>query len=236
VDGVIAMWPLLVAGLLGSLHCVGMCGGFVLALDRPGRGRWRRLLPQAAFLVGKACTYVLLGAVAGLIGIAAVRSGGFASVRAALAVLAVVAGTLMIVAGLQIAGLLGELPLSRWFGPASMYGRAVRAVSEARGPAAPFAMGALVGLLPCPLVYAFFFHALGTGHLLVSMGEMAILGLASVPALALVVATGALVSPLLRRRIIRVSGAVIVLLGVVTVMRGAAPDLLHHVFPHVMIP
>ena len=34
--------PLLVTGLLGSLHCVGMCGGFVLALDRPGRVPWRR--------------------------------------------------------------------------------------------------------------------------------------------------------------------------------------------------
>lgn len=223
-------WALLVAGFLGSLHCVGMCGGFALAVDRPSKGAWRRVLTQAAFLVGKACTYVLLGAVAGLAGAAFVRSGAFHSARA---VLAVVAGTLMVAAGLQIAGLLRELPLSRFFAPTSPYGRAVRAVADARGPAAPFAMGALTGLLPCPLVYAFLLEALRTGSLLASVGTMAALGLASMPALALVVATGAVVSPLVRRRIVRVAGVVVAVLGVVTFLRGVAPDLVHRVLPHV---
>src|SRR5205823_4866872 len=61
---------LLVAGLLGSLHCVGMCGGFALALSRPSRGRLKRFGPVVAFLAGKASTYVLLGALAGLFGAA----------------------------------------------------------------------------------------------------------------------------------------------------------------------
>ena len=210
-----------------------MCGGFALALDRPARGLWRRVATQAVFLLGKASTYVLLGAVAGLLGAAVVRSGWFS---AAGAVLAVVAGVLMVVAGLQIAGLLHEMPLSRWFSPTSPYGRAVRAVSEARGPAAPFAMGALVGLLPCPLVYAFLAAALAAGGVLASMGVMAILGLASMPALLLVVATGAVVSPLVRRRIVRASGTVVILAGLVTCLRGVAPQALHHVFPHVVMP
>ena len=220
------MTALLVTGLLGSLHCVGMCGGFALALGRPSRGSIRRFAPLAAFLLGKAATYVLLGAVAGIFGAAVLRSGWFAPAQA---VLAVVAGVLMVWAGLQIAGLVPELPLSRLFGPTSPYGRAVRAVGNARGPAAPFAMGSLAGLLPCPLVYAFLAAALAAGGLLEAMGTMSILGLSSAPALLFVAFLGAAVTPIVRARIIRVSGAVVVLLGVVTVLRGLAPHLVHRV-------
>jgi sulfite exporter TauE/SafE len=223
------LWTLLAAGFLGSLHCVGMCGGFVLALDRPGARPWRRAAGQATFHAGKTATYVLLGAGAGLFGGALVRAPWF---PAAQAVLAVVAGVLMVAAGLQIAGVLREMPLGSLFGPSSPYGRAFRGALSARGAAAPFAAGALTGLLPCPLVYAFLAAALASGGLLPAMGTMAVLGLATVPALALVAALGAAVSPRARRRFVRVAGAVVVVLGLVTVARGVAPDALHAVFGH----
>lgn len=216
--------PLLVSGVLASLHCVGMCGGFVLALHRPGAPAWKRMAAPAALLLGKAFTYVILGALAGIASGAVVRSGWFSSAQA---VLAVVAGCLMVLAGLQVAGVLRELPVGSLFGPGSAYGRAAASVAAARGPAAPFAMGTLVGLLPCPLVYAFLAAALATGGILPAMGTMAILGLASAPALVLVAAVGAAVTPLVRARIVRVAGAVVVLMGVVTVLRGVAPDVLH---------
>lgn len=218
---------LVAAGFLGSLHCAGMCGGFALALDRGDRRFLPRTGTQLAFLAGKGTTYVLLGTLAGLLGATFVRASGLAAARA---VLSVVAGTLMVVAGLQIAGWLGEMSFSRWFGPTSLYARAVRRVSEARGPAAPFALGALTGCLPCPLVYSFLLHGLATGTLLGAVATMAVLGVTSAPALLLVVATGALVSPLLRRRLIRVAGVVVIALGLVTLVRGLFPDALHEVF------
>lgn len=221
--------PLLIGGLLGSFHCVGMCGGFVLALHRPGAGRLRRFARPAAFLLGKAATYVMLGGLFGLFGGALVRSGFFG---AAQAVLAVVAGTFLVMAGLQIAGLLPEWPVSSFFGPRSPWGRAAEAVSRAPGPAGPFAVGVLAGLLPCPLVYGFLAAALATGSILPAMGTMALLGLASLPALVLVAVVGASVSPLARRRFVRVSGGVLVVLGVVTLLRGLAPEALHAVFGH----
>lgn len=218
------MIELLVTGLIGSAHCVGMCGGFVLALDRPGRVPWRRLAVQGAFLAGKACTYVLLGAVAGALGASALRAPWFG---AAQAVLAVVAGALMVAAGLQLMGVLRSFPLGSLFGPGSAYDRTVRAVADARTAAAPFAMGALTGLLPCPLVYAFLAAALATGSLLGAMGTMALLGLTSLPALALVALGGAFAPSRLRARGVRVAGALVVLLGLITVLRGLFPHLLH---------
>ena len=218
------MTELLLTGLLGSFHCVGMCGGFVLALDRPGRVPWRRIGVQAAFLLGKASTYVLLGAVAGLVGAAALRASWF---PAAQTVLAVVAGLLMVAAGLQLLGWLKAFPVGSLFGPGSLYDRACRSVANARGPAAPFTMGALTGLLPCPLVYAFLAAALAAGTLLGAVGTMALLGLTSLPALVLVVLFGAMLRPALRAHAVRAAGVVVVLLGVVTALRGAFPGLLH---------
>src|SRR5205085_2956149 len=93
--------PLFASGFLASLHCVGMCGGFVLAVSRPGLPLGRRIAAPAALLLGKAATYVLLGAAAGIAGGALVRSGWFASAQS---VLAVLAGVLMVLAGLQVAG------------------------------------------------------------------------------------------------------------------------------------
>jgi sulfite exporter TauE/SafE len=218
------MWPLVVTGLLGSFHCVGMCGGFVLSIDRPGRMPWRRIGAQALFHLGKGVTYVILGGVAGLAGAALVHAAWFG---AAQAVLAVVAGVLMVLAGLQLMGRLKDLPLGRLFGPGSPYARAMHSVVNLRGPLAPFLLGSLTGILPCPLVYAFLAAAAATGSVLGAMGTMALLALCSLPALALVATTGAALAPTFRVRFVRVAGVVVLLLGVVTVARGLAPDWFH---------
>jgi len=225
------MWTLLASALLGSFHCAGMCGGFVLALDAPGL--WlRRLGVQGLFHLGKGMTYVLLGSVLGLAGSAVLRSPWFLGAQA---VLAVLAGGLMVVFGLQILGVVRELPVGSWFGPESAYGRAFRAVLNLRGPAAPLATGALTGLLPCPLVYAFLAEALRRANLLESMSVMAILALGSLPALLAVVVLGSRLGPALRRRFVRVAGVAIVLLGLVTLLRGLFPEWLH-AGPHAEAP
>lgn len=216
--------PLFLTGLLGSFHCVGMCGGFVLALDRPGRVPWRRLAVQGSFLLGKALTYVLLGGLAGLLGAGLVRAPWFSAAQAALAA---VAGVLMVLAGLQLLGVLKSFPVGGLFGPGSAYDRAVRAVADARSPAAPFVMGGLTGLLPCPLVYAFLAAALATGSLLASMATMALLGLASAPALLLVVLLGAMLAPRRRAPLVKAAGAVVVVLGLITLLRALFPSLIH---------
>ncbi len=223
------MWELVTTGLMGSLHCVGMCGGFVIALDRPGAFPWRRVGAQALFHLGKTSTYVLLGGIAGLAGAALLRAPWFHSAQI---VLSVVAGCLMILAGLQIMGLLKELPVGSWFGPDSLYGKGVNAALNIRGPVAPLAMGALTGFLPCPLVYAFLAYALKVGSVLGAMGTMSILGLTSAPALLLVALTGAKIRAQTRVKFIRVAGVVVLLLGVVTLLRGMFPDLLHFGHTH----
>ena len=62
-------WPLLImAGMLGSSHCVGMCGGFALTLGGSARSPWNNLGRQAAYTAGRLFTYSTLGALAGFVG------------------------------------------------------------------------------------------------------------------------------------------------------------------------
>lgn len=218
------MLVLLATSIAGSLHCVGMCGGFVLALDRPGTIPWRRVAWQGLFHVGKAGTYVFLGALVGTLGGLWLQASWFAAAQAFLSALA---GALMVLAGLQIAGWLKELPLGGLFGPGSLYDRAVKSVINLRGPTAPIALGMLTGFLPCPLVYAFLMEALSRGSTLPAMGVMATLALGTVPALALVVLMGATLGPRGRARAVRAAGIVVIVLGLVTIVRGVFPELLH---------
>ena len=54
--------------LAGSIHCVGMCGGFVLAVAAGRRGAWRLAGHQVQLQLGKAVSYAFLGALAGAFG------------------------------------------------------------------------------------------------------------------------------------------------------------------------
>jgi uncharacterized protein len=103
-------------GLLLSLHCVGMCGGFVALLAvRPlaaaptsstGFPQWSRsavLAQQLVFNSGRVATYTLLGATAGGLGSFSVLVSHTGKIQA---VLMIAAGVAMLVSGLALAGFL----------------------------------------------------------------------------------------------------------------------------------
>src|SRR5258708_37161236 len=56
------------AGFAGSLHCIGMCGGFACALGRDPRGPAATGLRHLLYNAGRLPSYVFLGALAGAIG------------------------------------------------------------------------------------------------------------------------------------------------------------------------
>jgi uncharacterized protein len=135
--------PMLLAmGMAGTLHCAGMCGGLaVLAggVRRPGR--------FLVYLAGKASAYVFLGALAGALGNAVLQS---APAAWGARVLAVAAALVLIMAGLQEAGIrLGGRSAPWWSAP-----RGLAWLAKA-GPGGTLLLGAANGLLPCPMVYAF---------------------------------------------------------------------------------
>jgi sulfite exporter TauE/SafE len=201
-------------GLAGSLHCVGMCGAFPLALGGDPAARWRR---QLLYNLGRVNTLIFIGAVSGAAGAALVASG---PVALAERVLAVVAGSLMILVGLEM--LLPFSFLTR-FGAALArvtVGRVLASVVRSRSAAAPLALGVFNAFLPCQLIYAFAAQAAGTASVTAGMATMLAFGIGTVPAMLAVGAAPALVRPALRARLARAVAVLVVLFGAFTVLRG----------------
>ena len=218
----------LLAGLLGSAHCVGMCGGFVALLGVGGEGVARR---QAAYFLGKTGMYAAFGAVAGAAGLALREV--FAGVSG---VVAVGLGGAMVAAGLAVCGVAWRRRGEGGGRVAARLGPLVGRVMASQKPGALVALGAVNGLLPCGLVYGMLAVAASSGSPGRGALTMAVFGLATLPALALVGAFGSRLRPSRRVWMQRLAGVLIVGMGLLTVARGAqalappdaAPAMMHH--------
>jgi sulfite exporter TauE/SafE len=174
-----AVFPIVTASLLGSLHCAAMCGGLVGALagSRPGEAGKTRL----CFHLGRGGVYVALGAVAGALGSAIdlagveLGLGRFAGVLAGALVVLVGLRGLLAAEGVRVPAWLGSLGIESWLGRRVAHGRG--AVHRALW------LGAAAALLPCGWLYAFVLAAGGTGSVLSGGLVMAAFWLGTVPAL-----------------------------------------------------
>ena len=175
---------LLLAGLAGSLvHCVGMCGPFVLgqvmaSVERPGErpySEWHRL--TGALLVpyhlGRFTTYTGLGALA----------GGATAVFASLEIFGWLSAILLIAA----AGLLAAQALGMAVNAASpatnLVARLAVPLSASHTALARYGLGVVLGFLPCGLLYAALAAAAGTGSVVSGAVAMSCFALGTVPSL-----------------------------------------------------
>jgi uncharacterized protein len=204
-------------GLLGSAHCVGMCGGFVVAVAHAG-GRRRASVRQAAYFAGKTSTYALFGALAGLAGGAVgIALSGFQGL------LSLLLGLALVGVGL---GLCGVLRRFAGFTPiggraAAVLGGAVRRLVASDRLHAVFGLGAVNGLLPCGLVYGMLAKAATTGSAGAGALTLAVFGLGTVPALFAAGLFGALMPPARRLWLQRAGGVLVLALGALTLARAA---------------
>lgn len=151
------------AGLVGSPHCIGMCGSFALACGG-------RASHTAAWHAGKVLTYALLGALAGLAG---------HLVPGPLWVATLVSAALVVWFAAGLAGLAPE-PALKIPGLTSLATRAAT-----RGDlGSRFLFGMATGLLPCGLVYATLGIAVASASAVTGALAMAAFGLGTAPALA----------------------------------------------------
>jgi len=206
----------LLVGLLGGVHCVGMCGGIVatLGIGLPAQRTWPLLL---AYNGGRLFSYTLAGAVAG--GFGALLAGSVAGAWGQW-LLALLAALLMIALGLYLGGWwFGLLRLERLGGRWWRYLEpTARRLLPVRGVAGASALGALWGWLPCGLVYSVLIWSLSSGGALNGALLMAAFGLGTLPNL---LAMGLLARQLgqrLQQPIWRRSAGVLVLLLGITAL------------------
>lgn len=217
--------PLIVlGGLLGSSHCVGMCGGFVLAIGLTARGASRNLSRQLVYCAGRIFTYGFLGSVAGFAGFWSTRRSG--TLVHAQSLLSLTAGVILIVQGL---GSLGFVTRGRFDGSKNrrsavscLAGSFTRAILSSARWHHVFVAGMFNGLLPCGLVYGYLALASSTASLPAGMVTMAAFGAGTVPAMVLTGVGTSVLSHTSRRRLFRIAGACVLVTGLLAINRGVA--------------
>lgn len=212
-------WPLIfLGGVLGSSHCVGMCGGFALSIGLGASNSQSNLFRQAVYTLGRVCTYAFGGSVAGYAGLRLSRENNM--LVNTQAVLCIAAGTLLIIQGLWSTGLLPRFV--RWTGKAagcpanSFFGEFL----TRPGWIAAFLAGLLTGFLPCGLVYAFLALAASTGSVAAGAVTMVVFGVGTGPLMILTGLGASVLSVATRRRAIRLAAWCVIVTGLLSVNRG----------------
>ncbi len=168
------IWTAFSLGLLGSLHCAGMCGPICLVLGKRSDGTvWRTAL---LYNLGRVATYAVLGLFIGLVG----KGIWLAGLQRYFSILAAV---FLLVMAFRLPAL-ERLLVSDRFPLSAFYKEMQRQLGGRLGASAgmaPLLAGGLNGLLPCGLVYVALAGAVGTENIGQSIGYMALFGAGTLP-------------------------------------------------------
>lgn len=220
---------ILLASLLGSVHCAAMCGAFVCTYAGTAHDGGR-VAPHAAYHFGRLISYVTLGAIAGAIGRGVDGIGALAGIgRGA----AIVAGVLMVLwASGNIATAFGAR--IRVTGPEFAQRWLWRAVQRVRN-APPMwrsgTLGLVTTLLPCGWLYAFVATAGATASPFIGAAVMATFWIGTAPALIAVAAGARRALGPLAQRLPLVSAAFVLVLGLLAIT-GRMQPIAHSVMMH----
>lgn len=200
------------AGFFGGGHCFGMCGPVVVLLE--SRQEAARQWPyRVLYNAGRGLFYMLMGAVAGALGLVLTKVAG---VEAGLRLLRWIAAGIVLALG---ANLLFNWQLLRFLesGGAVIF-RALspltRRVLPITSPPRALTAGFLWGALPCGLVYSALALAASTGRAAAGAGLMLAFWLGTLPALLAAGASAGKLHAWSRRAALRrIAGAVMIAVG-----------------------
>lgn len=221
------LFTALLAGLFGSLHCVGMCGGISsalsLATDQQGSA-WKKNLIVVTYNAGRISTYAFAGLLAGTIGTLMdqivpedIAGIGFRAVT----------GMMMILIGAFLAFNL------QWIEKITAWGLGFwRQISPFAGKLMPvktlpsaYLLGLIWGWLPCGLVYAVLMTAWFSGDALQGTSIMLVFGLGTLPSMLTTgLAANWIQTKVQKQQLRLIAGISMILFGLWTLI---GPSLIH---------
>ncbi len=210
----INFYAALMIGLVGSLHCIGMCGPIAVSLPLGRKSWWHRTLGGLTYNTGRILTYGILGALFGLLGQGIEMAGlqRWASI---------LIGAAMILSVLFPALFKGKIKIEQLlFGYAGRMIGKFRKLFTINSLPSLFLIGLLNGLLPCGLVYVAVAGALNTNSVLGGIGFMIVFGLGTLPMMLAIPLLGNLVGSGFRKKYQYVLSIMVVVLGILFVLRG----------------
>lgn len=212
---------ILTTAFLGSVgHCIGMCGGIVVAYTSskidPKIAYIQQTASHLAYNFGRVTTYTILGAIFGYIG------SILAFTPTTKGLLFVITGTLMILAGLSLIGKIKILNSAEWsVSKYTWYKNSFKKLISSKSYRSFYLLGLLNGIIPCGLVYSFAIFAASTATPWGGALVMATFGLATIPALFFLgFITKFLQKGNLRATMMKLAALLVIVYGVFTLTKG----------------
>ena len=202
-------------GIMGSFHCLGMCGPIALSLPVNKERPLYALLSNLFYQLGRVSTYATLGFLFGWLG-QGIRLAGIQQY------LSIGVGIAMIV--------LVVFPRATNFFSQPLTGRYLRWTSPLKSslgkmmrqdqPQNRYVFGLLNGLLPCGLVYVALVGAIGMGNAVEGAAYMALFGIGTIPMMFMAMFAGSVLRVSFRQRLQKLVPIVVVVIGALFILRG----------------
>ena len=207
-------WLAFMAGLLGSGHCLGMCGALVSGFFMKIRARG--VAPYLAYHGARLAVYLLIGLTAAALGAVLVASGG---IGLAQGLLQIVAGAIVILLGFD---LLGLSPVrNAWgFAPLQWLRRQFVAATQKGPTVGALVGGAINGLMPCSMTMAMAAQATTAPSLPEGALLMLAFGAGTLPAMLSASVIFGRLGPRLRGWLLKGAAVFVILLGASTLWQG----------------
>lgn len=204
----------LTIGLIGSLHCAGMCGPIAIAIPLVKESWLKKIGGGVIYNFGRIFTYGVLGALFGMLG----RGIKLAGLQQWASVLI---GIIMIVSVLFPFIFREKIKIDSIFiGYSGRLTTGFRKLFRQESSASLFLIGLLNGLLPCGLVYVAIAGALNTNDIVMGVAFMMLFGIGTIPMLLGISLAGNMISLSLKKKVSKVIPAFIVILGILFILRG----------------
>lgn len=204
-----------ITGLLGSLHCMGMCGPIALALPVVGQTPWQKTWSRVVYNIGRVLTYAMLGLLLGLFGFGLKLAGLQQSIS-------IIAGVLIVLMAVFSTNFIEQKignPF-KWFGAFN-----IAQLFQKKTYGAVFLIGVVNGLLPCGFVYLALVASVATQQALQGALFMALFGLGTMPLMFAVSFVGHFLSTSLRYRINKVVPVFTIVIGCLFILRGLSLNI-----------
>jgi hypothetical protein len=208
------LWSALLLGLLGSFHCVGMCGpiAFMLPVDRSHS--LKKISQISTYHFGRLLAYSIIGLVFGLVGKSLYLFGIQQQLSIAI-------GALMIIIVLIPTSTFNKFNFSK-----PLY-KLISKVKSSLGQAMKkktadtfLTIGFLNGFLPCGLVYMAVFGSLASASALEGGLYMFLFGLGTIPLMTTAIYLGKFLNATIKQRIQKAIPVFVVIIGLLFIIRG----------------
>lgn len=213
------LYSALIFGLISSLHCIGMCGPIAMMLPVNHKNPAIKTIQIFIYHSGRITAYAILGLIIGILGKQLSLAGFQQSLSIAI-------GIIMIVLAIIPEKVFAQYNFSKpIFRIISKVKQTLGKQLKKKSPDALFTIGLLNGFLPCGMVYAALFGAMGMQSTTWGVVYMMLYGIGTIPLMSAVVYFSSMLSNPIRLRVQKLIPFVVIIIGSLFILRGFGLDI-----------